>query len=493
MLPIALGLALAAAALPLPGMDPPFPTGPSAPALSGGAAGGDTSGPIEAPDHGVAGATSPPERTFGGPLRSGVVGTPPAAVATGIEPGTADRASVDMSTTYDVKLNLNFGTRAITVETVLAATNTSGGPVDRLELNTIATRLGGMRLTHASVEGADVAVAVDDQTIVVPLGGVLADGATVNARVVYKATLRSTLSGSSWLFTRTNGIANLYRWLPWVSRATPFTRPNHGDPFVTASSPRVTVAVTTDRPLVLAATGDRIAASGLTQTFEARDVRDFTITAAPDFKKGSRTVGDTTIRLYYRPGFPATATLDIAARALARMNKLVGTYPYRTYRIVQSAGGYGMESPGLTWIPSGVGSSNLRYLINHETAHQWFYGLVGSDQARQPFADEAAADFLARYALGQKRSSRCANTRLDRNIYHLSSSCYYEVVYIQGGNFIDDLRHRMGSTAFWKGLRAYVAANRHGLVATRTLLDTLDAHTPLDLVPRFEARFPKFY
>ena len=37
-------------------------------------------------------------------------------------------------------------------------------------------------------------------------------------RVRYHATLRSSLTGSNWLFTKANGIVDLYRWLPWVSR-----------------------------------------------------------------------------------------------------------------------------------------------------------------------------------------------------------------------------------------------------------------------------------
>ena len=97
-----------------------------------------------------------------------------------------------------------------------------------------------------------------------------------------------------------------------------------------------------------------------------------------------------------------------------------------------------MESPGLIWIPTGVAASNLRYLAAHETAHQWFYGIVGNDQAKQPFADEAAADFAARYVLGLKRGSRCATATLDRTIYQYSAACYYEKIYIQGGNLLDD-------------------------------------------------------
>jgi hypothetical protein len=152
-----------------------------------------------------------------------------------------------------------------------------------------------------------------------------------------------------------------------------------------------------------------------------------------------------------------------------------------------------MESPGLVWIPTGTASSNLEFLVYHETAHQWFYGVVGGDQPYEPFTDEAAADFLARHVLGNRRASRCATARLDLSIYQYSPTCYYEIVYIQGGNFLNELRGVMGSTAFWRGMRAYVDAQRNRIAPTRTLLDTLDAHTPIDLRPRYEARFPRLY
>ena len=175
------------------------------------------------------------------------------------------------------------------------------------------------------------------------------------------------------------------------------------------------------------------------------------------------------------------------------MEPLVGQYPYATYDLAQTAGGYGMESPGLTWIPTGVGSANLSYLVHHETGHQWFYGMVGNDQAAEPFTDEAVTDFLARYVLGQRRASRCSTARLDLSIYRYSTACYYEIVYIQGGNFIDDLRKTMGSTAFWRGLRAYVDASRWGIAPTKRLLEVLDDNTSKNLVPRYEPRFPRLY
>jgi hypothetical protein len=371
--------------------------------------------------------------------------------------------------------------------------NDSPQSIDRVELNTAAARLGEMKLGAVTVEGKAVKASVADQTIVVPLGGILGVGQSVQIKVAYGSTLRSNLTGSNWLFTRTNGIVNAYRWLPWVSNRVAFDRPNHGDPFVTPVSPRVRVAITSDRALVYATTGERVAASGLRQTFEARNVRDFVFTAAPDYRSASATVGDTTVRVYYRPGGPAQAILTAARNAIAKMEPLVGAYPYETYDLAQSAGGYGMEAPGLTWIPTGVAGSNIPYLVTHETAHQWFFGIVGSDQANEPFTDEAMTDMLARNVLGQKRASRCSTARLDLSIYKYSSACYYEIIYIQGGNFLDDIRRDMGTTAYWRGIRAYIEANRFGLAPTKSLLDTLDNHTTLNLAQRYEARFPRLY
>jgi hypothetical protein len=408
-------------------------------------------------------------------------------------PGSVNRTSVNLSAEYDVALSLNFDTRTFKVASTMTVRNDSGSGIDRLELNTIAARLGGLKLTGVTVAGTPVKATIDDQTIVVPFGGILGRGASLEVTVAYAATLRSSLSGSNWLFTRTNGIVDAYRWVPWISRNVPFDRPNHGDPFITPVSPRIRVAITSNRSLVYATTGERVSTSGLRQTFEATNVRDFVFSAAPDYKTTSATVGDTTIRVYYRSGAPATSILTAAKHAISKMEPLVGAYPYTTYRLAQSAGGYGMEAPGLTWIPTGVGTANLSYLVHHETAHQWFYGIVGSDQAREPFTDEAATDFLARYVLGLRRAARCSTARLDLSIYKYSSACYYEIVYIQGGNFIDDVRKRIGSTAFWAGLRAYIAENRFKLAATKTLLDTLDEHTSVNLVPRFEPRFPRLY
>ena len=410
--------------------------------------------------------------------------------------GSVDRSTLKLDAAYRVNLKLNWASRAIWVDSTAIITNTSGVEIDRVELNTIAARLGNIRLRPVTVDGVTVPASVSGQTILVPLGGVLPVDGVTRIRVRFSAHLHDDLGSSHWLFTRANGIADIYRWLPWVSRRVTFDRPNHGDPFVTTSSRDVRVTITTDRQLKLATTGDLVSTSpdGLTKVFQATDVRDFTVTAATDFQTRERVVGETTVRVWFRPGTRGAAWLDAAADSFALLEERLGPYGYPTFNVVQSAGGSAMESPRLIWLPTGTAAVNLRYLAAHETAHQWFYGIVGSDQVREPFTDEATADFAARSVLGIHRGSRCPKARLDRSIYDYSARCYYETIYIQGGNLLDEARELMSSDVFWTALRTYIEANRHALTSTSTLLRALQDATPLDLAGLlFAARFPRIY
>jgi hypothetical protein len=415
--------------------------------------------------------------------------------ASQIIPGSVNTSSLNLQATYDVTAKLSFATRAFSARTTIVVTNTSGGPIDRLELNTIAARLGSMHLLTVTVDGHAVRTTVRDQTISVSLGGILPAGATATVQVPFTSRLRSSTANSDWMFTKANGIVSIHRWIPWVSRSTPFVRPNHGDPFVTPVSPQVTVRLATDRFLRIAGTGERVSISAdhRSQTFRAQNVRDFVFSAAPDYQIHETTAGGHTIRVATRPGAAWSTMLSAAKNALSKLESRLGVYPYRLFTVAQSAGGFGMEGPMTVWIPFGVGSANLRYLVTHETAHQWFYGVVGNDQARQPFADEAATDFVARFILGLKRASRCSTDWLDRSIYEYTETCYYETIYIQGGNFIDSLRQRMGDAAFWRALKGYVADHRFGLAGTTWLLDALDDGTPLSFTSTYRSRFPRLY
>jgi aminopeptidase N len=410
-------------------------------------------------------------------------------------PGTVDRSSLALSATYGVDLRLVVGTGALEMAVVIDIRNDSGEDIDRLELNTVAARLGGIDILEASVDDRPVVVTVDDQTLLVPLGGRLPSGRTATARLTYRATLQPGLDGSDWLFSRAGGTLALYRWIPWVSRAIPFDRPNHGDPFLTPTSPLVRVRITTDVPMVLASPGLAPVADGLTWSFESSDMRDVAVVLAPDFRLATGDAGGIPIRAYTRPGgIDGRELVSQAGLALTRIADRLGVpYPWPAFTVVETVGGYGMESPGLIWIPRGTTSTNLAYVVHHETAHQWFYGLVGNDQQAEPFADEAVADLTARTVLGLRRGSRCESEPLDRTIESYSRACYFEVVYIQGGNVLDEIRKRIGTDAFWAAIRGYLEANQFGLAGTHQLLEALRAASPVDLLPSLQARFPSLF
>src|SRR5262249_42444718 len=92
------------------------------------------------------------------------VSTPVATPATaGLRPGSVNRTSKNLRAEYTVTVHLSFGRRTFDVDEIVAATNPSGVAIDRLELNTAVARLGGLRITGASVAGKAVHPTITDQ------------------------------------------------------------------------------------------------------------------------------------------------------------------------------------------------------------------------------------------------------------------------------------------------------------------------------------------
>jgi hypothetical protein len=78
-----------------------------------------------------------------------------------------------------------------------------------------------------------------------------------------------------------------------------------------------------------------------------------------------------------------------AADALRFYSRRYGDYPWPTYSVAvmkDVVGLFGTAYPTLGLL----GDSSL-VLMPHETAHQWFYGLLGNDQSRDPWLSEGLA------------------------------------------------------------------------------------------------------
>ena len=99
----------------------------------------------------------------------------------------------------------------------------------------------------------------------------------------------------------------------------------------------------------------------------------------------------------------------------------------------------------------------------------------------------------SKYTCATLRASTCGRDRLDDPVTAYSRNCYREVVSVQGGRLLDDVRRKMGTATFWAALRAYLSANRDGIAGTKTLLDALRGASSVDLLPLLRPRFPSLY
>ncbi len=100
---------------------------------------------------------------------------------------------------------------------------------------------------------------------------------------------------------------------------------------------------------------------------------------------------------YYRPKYATnwTGSVEYVNRSVLFYSDHVGEYPYPQASAVDGAlvAGGGMEYPMITVI-GGVGSKRtLDNIITHEVGHNWFYGILASDERVYPWMDEGLNSF----------------------------------------------------------------------------------------------------
>jgi aminopeptidase N len=137
------------------------------------------------------------------------------------------------------------------------------------------------------------------------------------------------------------------------------------------------------------------------------------------------------------------------------------------------------------------------YVVYHEVAHQWFYGLLGNDQMREPWLDEGFSDFSARYLMGVG-ANQCSAKNIDVSVFAFPagltsggnwSDCggYFFTVFNRSTAMLNQVRAAMGSADFFAAMRAHIADRRYGITTTRALLDHLEAWDSANLLPLFQA------
>lgn len=138
-------------------------------------------------------------------------------------------------------------------------------------------------------------------------------------------------------------------------------------------------------------------------TGQALAARELGLCVSAAYKSASAMQGNTLVTAYAADAAGARRALRDACRAIETFGQLYGEYPYPSYQVCQVDFPFGgMEYPGLSLIAGDYFASaqqdSLELVVAHETAHQWFYALVGSDQVNQPWQDEALSEYaMLRY------------------------------------------------------------------------------------------------
>ncbi|MBP3956848.1 BamA/TamA family outer membrane protein [Gemmata sp. G18] len=108
--------------------------------------------------------------------------------------------------------------------------------------------------------------------------------------------------------------------------------------------------------------------------------------------------------------FYATEILKIVGEAITTFSQWFGAYPYSQFTVAESYFGWnGNECGGLIMVDERVfGMPHLargyvEYLVSHETCHQWWYNMIGTNGFTEPYLDEGAAAYFTHRLVDTKR------------------------------------------------------------------------------------------
>jgi hypothetical protein len=225
-------------------------------------------------------------------------------------------------------------------------------------------------------------------------------------------------------------------------------------------------------------------------------VHDFAFTAWDKFQERKERIDGIEVRALFGPGYETSAERELASlrHAIPHFKERYGPYPYSVLTVVHPPEGAdeagGMEYPTLIttggpWYgPPGI--HILELVTVHEFGHQYFYGLLGSNEWRWPFLDEglnsyAEATALAGYlghgsvsklfgielsdyatqALSAQRFTHDVPVSTNASLFP-SGRHYGSLVYARTAAILETMRRVYGDKPMEDTLRAYASEMRFG-------------------------------
>jgi Peptidase family M1 domain len=164
-----------------------------------------------------------------------------------------------------------------------------------------------------------------------------------------------------------------------------------------------------------------------------------------------------------RVGAYSTAVRDALlpefVRSITELSKRFGPYPFPSLSVARlPAEGGGIEYPSSILMLDGS-----RVVAVHETAHQWFYAMVGDSQALHAWLDEAFASYAEALVDNVAAEGGALNApgAVDRSTesYGRDDRDYYFITYAKGAAALDAAREAAGPAKWDAAIKCYVAAN----------------------------------
>ena len=171
-----------------------------------------------------------------------------------------------------------------------------------------------------------------------------------------------------------------------------------GDPFVSECADyEVTFTLPESYGVAYTGAGERTVSDGkAAYHVRAKGVRDFAMVCSEHFQVLEGSADGIPVTYYYLDDGAPETTLAAACQSLSYYGASFGEYAYAQYTVVETDFPYGgMEYPMLSMIANDLREEEVPLVVAHETAHQWWYAMVGSDQFCEAWQDEGLAEFSA--------------------------------------------------------------------------------------------------
>lgn len=236
----------------------------------------------------------------------------------------------------------------------------------------------------------------------------------------------------------------------------------------------------------------------------AENARDFCLGIMYDYNGMYEYYDDLLITVVSPPGHEKQmeSVLKQAADIIDYYSKTWGPYPYNEFKIafVPMKGFHGMEYSGLIFLQdaflgSTANQQRSEFILAHEIAHQWWYGVVGNDQIREPWLDEGLANWGAYKYLAGVRGKKITppteeSVNLARELSDMYSTReYYHTAYTGGESFWFGLEEELGTEKVNRVLQRYYSDYQFRIANSSNLLDTIREEAGRDMEYYFNEWF----